>query len=322
MEKVLVTGGAGYIGSHVVKELLRKDYEVVVYDSLVEGHREFVPEGVGFVEGCLSDEMLLDKTFSENNFDSVMHFAAFTSVEESVRNPKKFHDNNVMNGMNLLNACLRHNVMRFIFSSSAGVYGIPENLPVEEDCDKNPVNPYGETKLVFEKLLESYDKSCGLKSVSLRYFNASGADDSLEIGEDHKPETHLIPLVLDAASGRRENIHVFGTDYNTHDGTCIRDYVHVSDLADVHILALENLLERECFNVGVGKGFSVKEVIDMCKKITGKYIKVIETERRLGDPAELYADSSKLKKEFGWEPKHDLKDIVQSAWDWHKKRFE
>jgi len=239
--KILVTGGAGFIGSQVVKKLLGDNYEVVVYDSLVNGHREFVPEKAKFVKGDLYDMNLLESVFNENNFDAVMHFAGFTSMGESVENPMKYFKNNIVNGLNILNVCVKNGVKKFIFSSSAGVYGTPENLPITESENRKPENPYGETKLIFENFLKSYDKAYGLKSVCLRYFNASGADRNLEIGEDHTPETHLIPLILDVALGRRDSINIFGTDYDTKDGPCIRDYVHVEDLANAHIKALEKI---------------------------------------------------------------------------------
>jgi UDP-glucose 4-epimerase len=320
--KIFVTGGAGYIGSHAVRRLLGAGHEVVVFDNLIYGHRESVPESVRFVEGELSDKKLLERTFEENEFDAVMHFAGFAYVGESVEKPGKYFWNNVVSGLNLLDACVKYNVKKFIFSSSCAVYGTPLKLPIVEDEKKDPESPYGETKFVFENFLRWYDKAHGLKYVSLRYFNAAGADESGEIGEDHDPETHLIPLVLDAALGRRGEIKIFGTDYETPDGTCVRDYIHVNDLADVHVLALDKLGgESKEYNVGVGEGYSVKEIIDMAREITGKEILAVESSRRAGDPPELYADSSKLREDLGWEPKYDLRKIIESAWNWHKKRF-
>lgn len=322
MKKVLVTGGAGYIGSHIVRKLLRSGYEVVVYDSLVYGHRDAIPENVNFVKGDLADKVLLEKTFVENSFDAVMHFAGFAYVGESVENPKKYFENNVVNGLNLLNSCVRHNVKKFIFSSSCSVYGTPISLPITENEKKSPESPYGETKLIFEKFLNWYDTAYGLKYVSLRYFNAAGADDSGIIGEHHDPETHLIPLVLDVAIGKRDNIKIFGIDYDTKDGTCIRDYIHVNDLADIHIKSLENLEEESKeYNVGVGKGYSVKEIIEICREVTGHEIPTIESRRRAGDPPKLYADASKIKEELNWEPRYGIREIIESAWKWHKKRF-
>ncbi len=321
MSKVLVTGGAGYIGSHVIRKLLSDGFEVVVYDNLIYGHRGAVPENAIFIEGDLSDLELLEKTFSEHSFDSVVHFAGFTYVGESVKEPKKYFENNVVSGLNLLNACVKHGVKKFIFSSSCSVYGNPDSLPLVEEEKKSPESPYGESKLIFEKFLKWYDGAYGLKYVSLRYFNAAGADESGEIGEDHDPETHLIPLILDVALGKRENIKIFGTDYDTNDGTCIRDYIHVNDLAEIHVLSLKDLdkgNKSKWYNVGVGKGYSVKEIIEMCREVTGHEIPVIESGRRAGDPAELYADSSKVKEELNWIPKYDLRMIIESAWKWQK----
>ncbi|HLD02802.1 MAG TPA: UDP-glucose 4-epimerase GalE [Candidatus Nanoarchaeia archaeon] len=317
--KVLVTGGAGYIGSHVVRRLLQKNHEVIMLDNLSRGHIESVPKEAVFIKGDLADKKVLEKLFSEYKIDAVMHFAAFAYVGESIKEPKKYFKNNVENGLNLLDACARHGVKKFIFSSSCAVYGTPENLPITEDSKKHPESPYGETKMIFENHLADYDRKHGLKFISLRYFNAAGADDSGEIGEHHDPETHLIPLVLGVALGKRENIAIFGKDYPTNDGTCMRDYVHVNDLADAHLLALENLgKESKFYNVGTGSGYSVKEIVDACTKITGHDIPVVDEARRQGDPPALYADSSKIKKELGWKPKYDLGRIIETAWKWHK----
>ena len=320
---ILVTGGAGYIGSHVVRKLLKKGYDVIIYDNLIHGHEYAIPENAKFIKGDLADTDLLEKIFNENKIDAVMHFAAYASVGESVVNPKKYFQNNIINGINLLNKCQEHGIRKFIFSSSCAIFGTPTKLPITESETKKPENPYGETKLIFESILKRYDHAYGLKHINLRYFNASGADESGEIGEDHDPETHLIPLIFDVAIGKKSEIKIFGSDYNTPDGTCIRDYVHVNDLANVHVLALESLKnESMSFNIGVGKGYSVNEIIKICEEITGKEIKKINTGRRDGDPPELFADSSKLQNELKWKPEYDIKDIISSAWIWHQKLNE
>lgn len=317
--KILVTGGAGYIGSHVVRKLLQANHDVIIYDNLSRGHKESVPKEATFVKGDLADKNALEKLFLENRIDAVMHFAAFAYVGESVKEPEKYFKNNVEYGLNLLDACARHGVKKFIFSSSCAVYGTPEKLPITEDSRKHPESPYGETKMIFENHLTNYDKKHGLKFVALRYFNAAGADDSGQIGEHHDPEPHLIPLVLDVALGKRKSIAIFGKDYPTKDGTCIRDYVHVNDLADAHLLALEKLgNESKFYNLGTGSGYSVKEIIEACKKITQCPIPVVHEARRPGDPAALYSDSSKIKKELGWKPKYNLDKIIETAWKWHK----
>jgi UDP-glucose 4-epimerase len=318
---ILVTGGAGYIGSHTVRKLLEAGYKVSVLDSLINGHKKSLPEGAIFHQIDLSDTAVLRELFDDNDFDAVMHFAAFIEAGVSMRKPAEFFANNCINGSYLLNEMLRHSVKKLIFSSTAAVYGNPVQELIKEDHPLEPVNHYGRTKLIFERILKMYEESYGLQYIALRYFNASGADETGEIGEDHAPETHLIPLVLQAALGKRDNIKIFGTDYDTKDGTCIRDYIHVNDLADAHVLALNRLFEKEesgIFNLGNGKGFSVKEVIDSAKKITGKDFQVIEDERRPGDPALLVADSSKAKQELGWIPKYtSIDDIVKTAWQWH-----
>lgn len=330
---ILVIGGAGYIGSHICKMLSKNGYDVLVYDNLSAGHKEFIKWGE-FVKGDLADKELLNKVFENYKIDAVMHFSAFIFVGESVKNPYKYYHNNVANTLNLLNTMLNHNVKNFVFSSTAAVYGLPENIPIVENEILNPINPYGRSKLMVEQILKDFSNAYGLNYVSLRYFNASGADPDGEIGEWHNPETHLIPLVLDAAIGFRENIKIFGTDYDTFDGTCIRDYIHVNDLASAHILALEYLLEKtnknrnsepvkEIFNLGNGKGFSVRQIIDLAKKITGKDFKVIETERREGDPPILIASSEKIKKVLGWKPEFDSPEIIiETAWNWHKILYE
>lgn len=318
---ILVTGGAGYIGSHTVRKLLEAGYQVSVLDSLINGHKKSLPSEVDFHHIDLADTDSLKELFADNDFDAVMHFAAFIEAGVSMKKPAEFFMNNCVNGANLLNEMLRSGVKKFIFSSTAAVYGDPVQDLIKEDHPLVPVNHYGRTKLIFERILKMYEESYGLQYTALRYFNASGADETGEIGEDHAPETHLIPLVLQAALGKRENIKIFGTDYDTPDGTCIRDYIHVNDLADAHVLALNKLFETgesDILNLGNGKGFSVKEVIDSAKKITGKDFTVIEDARRQGDPAVLVADSSKAKEKLGWIPKYtSIDDIIKTAWQWH-----
>ena len=319
-KNILVVGGAGYIGSHMVKDLLRAGYEVVIIDNLSTGHRELLPGGI-FFEGNLGDGKLLDRIFSEYQISAVMHFAAFSLVGDSMQDPLAYYRNNIAGTIELLAAMVRHNVKYFIFSSSAAVYGEPVEIPIKEDHPCNPTNPYGATKVAVEKLLNDCDYAYGLKSVSLRYFNAAGADESGEIGELHEPETHLIPLVLKVASGEKKNIKIFGTDYPTYDGTCIRDYIHVNDLAQAHLLAFEALLsgkESSVYNLGNSKGYSVREVIELSEKITEKTIWTVEVERRPGDPAELIAGSDKIREELGWKPGYeDLETIITTAWNWH-----
>lgn len=319
-KNILVVGGAGYIGSHMVKDLLKAGYEVVIMDNLSTGHRELLSGGI-FCKGNLGDAKLLDRIFSEYQISAVMHFAAFSLVGDSMQDPLSYYRNNIAGTIELLAAMVRHNVKYFIFSSSAAVYGEPVEIPIKEDHLCNPTNPYGATKVAVEKLLNDCDYAYGLKSVSLRYFNAAGADESGEIGELHEPETHLIPLVLKVASGEKKNIKIFGADYPTYDGTCIRDYIHVNDLAQAHLLALEALLsgkESSVYNLGNSKGYSVREVIELSGKITGKTIRTVEVERRPGDPAELIAGSDKIRKELGWKPGYeDLETIITTAWKWH-----
>lgn len=322
---ILVVGGAGYIGSHMVKELLEADYPVITLDNLSTGHRDLVPRGF-FIEGNLGDPGLLDNIFSDHRIDTVMHFAACSLVGESVLDPLKYYHNNLAGTLELLNAMVQHHVRRFIFSSTAAVYGEPLEVPITEDHSCNPTNPYGFTKLAVERMLEDCDAAYGIKYVSLRYFNAAGADESGQIGERHEPETHLIPLILKTASGEIESIKIFGTDYDTKDGTCIRDYIHVSDLAQAHLLALESVLDGEksaVYNLGNSKGYSVKEVIDLARKVTGRDIPVIESTRRLGDPAVLVASSEKIRGELGWKPRYeDLETIIETAWAWHRREMK
>ena len=317
---VLVVGGAGYIGSHMVKHLLRQGCDVVTYDNLSTGYRDAVLGGQ-FVLGDLADQAALETLFSTHRFDGVLHFASFIQVGESVKEPAKYYENNVTNTLNLLNAMVKHDVRRFIFSSTAAVYGEPQYVPIDETHPRQPINPYGKTKWMVEQILQDYDRAYGLKSIALRYFNAAGADPEGELGERHEPETHLIPLVLQAASGRRPHISVFGRDYDTPDGTCIRDYIHVTDLAEAHWLALQRLLagaDSAAYNLGNGNGFSVQEVIDAAQKVTLRKIAVNDSPRREGDPARLVANSQAARNALNWQPaRHDLDTIIQDAW-----RFE
>lgn len=323
--KVLVVGGAGYIGSHMVKLLAVAGHEVVTLDNLSQGYRDAVLYG-HFVQADLADKAALEQLFSASRFDAVMHFASFIQVGESVKEPAKYYENNVTNTQNLLDAMVKHGVNHFIFSSTAAIFGEPEYTPIDEAHPARPINPYGRSKLFVEQMLGDYDRAYGLKSVCLRYFNAAGADPEGELGERHEPETHLIPLILQAASGRRENIKVFGRDYVTPDGTCIRDYIHVMDLCDAHLLAIEKLREMgksAQYNLGNGNGFSVQEVIDAACRVTGRDIPVADAPRRDGDPAVLVADSARAKKELGWQPQYaDLDKIVEDAWAWERKLME
>ena len=319
---VLVCGGAGYIGSHAVARLLEKGEEVVVVDNLYKGHRRAVPDEAKLYIGDMSDEMFMTKVFEANKINSVMHFAADSLVGESVEKPLKYYENNVYGTMSLLKVMARFEVDKIVFSSTAATYGEPENIPILEKDKTEPTNPYGETKLAVEKMLKWIAKAYGINYVVLRYFNVAGAHESGSIGEDHTPETHLIPLVLQVALGKRDKIYIFGDDYDTHDGTCIRDYIHVMDLVDAHILAIERLREggkSSTYNLGNGNGFTVKEVVDTARKVTGHAIPAELAPRRVGDPAKLVASSEKAINELGWKPIHsDLKDIIESAWNWHK----
>ena len=319
MQKILVVGGCGYIGSHMVKTLINKGYHVTVLDNLSMGHADAVPSA-DLIVGDLADTALLETVFQDGSFEVVMHFASSILVSESVRNPALYYRNNVTNTQNLLDAMIRHGVKSIIFSSTAAIFGEPQFIPINESHPKQPINPYGRTKLIVEQMLEDYDNAYGLKSICLRYFNAAGADPEGVLGERHSPETHLIPLVLQAASGARESITIFGRDYETTDGTCIRDYVHVSDICDAHWLALMYLssnMQSDQFSLGNNKGFSNQEVVDKARIVTGNDIKVIKGERRIGDPAILVADSSKAKDILGWRPQyHDLETIIKHAWQW------
>lgn len=325
-QMILVTGGAGYIGSHAVLALKQAGYDVLILDNLVYGHQEIVEEvlQVPLVVGDTCDRPLLDRIFSTHDIAAVMHFAAYAYVGESVTEPAKYYHNNVVGTLTLLEAMVAANVKKFVFSSTCATYGIPHRIPLTEDHPQNPINPYGATKLMVERILQDFDPAYDFKSVSFRYFNAAGADPNGQLGEDHNPETHLIPLVLQTALGKRDSIGIFGTDYETADGTCIRDYIHVNDLASAHILGLEYLINggnTDFFNLGNGGGFSVREVIFQAEKITGKKIKVVESDRRPGDPPVLVGSSEKAKTILGWSPQYsDLKDIIAHAWQWHQKR--
>jgi len=320
--KILVVGGAGYIGSHMVKDLLDKNYQVITLDNFSTGHRDLIPGGE-FIEGSLEDAVLLDDLFSNHQIDAVMHFAAFSLVGESMEKPLKYYRNNMSATTQLLSFMIRHHVKRFIFSSTAAVYGEPQEIPITEDHPCQPTNPYGAGKIAVERMLRDCDAAYGLKSISLRYFNAAGADESGQIGERHTIETHLIPLILKAATGERKDIKIFGTNYPTPDGTCVRDYIHVSDLTRAHLLALEVLLESgesAVYNLGNSKGYSVREVIELARQITGHPIPAVEAEKRPGDPATLIAGSDKIRQRLGWKPGYeDLETIIRTAWVWHQK---
>ncbi|WP_068784669.1 UDP-glucose 4-epimerase GalE [Paenibacillus phocaensis] len=317
---ILVTGGAGYIGSHTVAALLEQGKEVVVVDNLQTGHRESLLGGKLY-EGDLRDKALLAKLFAENEIEAVIHFAANSLVGESMKDPVKYFDNNVYGTLCLLDAMDQANVRKIVFSSTAATYGEPEKVPIEESDPTQPTNVYGETKLTMERMMAWFDQVLGIKYVSLRYFNAAGAHESGKIGEDHRPESHLIPLIIQAALGQRPSIQVFGDDYNTPDGTCVRDYIHVSDLADAHLRAVDHLLgggESDVFNLGNGQGFSVKEVIETVKDVTGRDFPVVISPRRAGDPAVLIASSDKARRVLGWNPtRNQLTNIIESAWQWH-----
>lgn len=318
---VLVCGGAGYIGSHTVCELIEQGHGAVVFDSLVKGHRAAVHKDAKFYKGDLRDEAAIDKVFKENGIDAVIDFAAFSLVGESCSEPLMYFDNNVYGTLRLLEAMNRAGVKKIVFSSTAAAYGEPRSIPIVESDPTEPINPYGETKLTVEKMLKWSDAAYGIKYTALRYFNAAGAHISGEIGEDHSPESHLIPIILQAASGVRDHISIFGEDYPTPDGTCVRDYIHVTDLADAHIKALERLNrggDSTVYNLGNGTGFSVKEVIETAKAVTQKPMKVLTEGRRAGDPPTLIASSQKAVDELGWKPRFNtLPQIIETAWKWH-----
>lgn len=321
--KILVVGGAGYIGSHMVKHLLRAGHSVVVADNFSTGYRNAVPDCCACVELDIANSEALDTLFATHSFEVVFHFASFTQVGESIEQPGKYYSNNLSATLTLLQTMLRFDVKRFIFSSTAAVYGNPQTTPIDEDHPKQPINPYGRSKLMVEQVLEDLDQAHDLKSVSLRYFNAAGADPEGTLGERHDPETHLIPLILQAASGRRSEITIFGNDYDTPDGTCIRDYIHVSDLVDAHARALDFIIEQKCsatFNLGNGTGFSVRQVIDTARRITGKDIQIREAARRAGDPARLVADAHRARDQLGWQPRNSsLEQIIEDAWHWEQQ---
>lgn len=323
---VLVTGGAGYIGSHAVLALQQAGYQVVVLDNLVYGHRDLVETVLKaeLIEGDTNDRPLLDQLFASHDIAAVMHFAAYAYVGESVSDPAKYYRNNVIGTLTLLEAMLAADIKKFVFSSTCATYGIPKTVPIPEEHPQAPINPYGATKLMVERILADFDVAHQFKSVCFRYFNAAGADPAGRLGEDHEPETHLIPLVLQAALGKRNSISVFGTDYPTPDGTCIRDYIHVTDLAAAHVLGVEYLLnggESQFFNLGNGSGFSVKQVIEAAQEVTGRNITVIEQDRRPGDPPTLTGSSEKARTILGWKPEYpDIKEIIRHAWAWHQKR--
>lgn len=324
---IIVVGGAGYIGSHMVKQLSRDGHSVVVLDNLSTGFRELACHGT-LVVGDLNDTELLERLFSEHRFDGVMHFAAASLVGESIQKPGEYYRNNVASTLNLLEVMVRHDVKHFIFSSTAATFGEPEYVPIDEAHPQRPINPYGASKLMVERILQDFYKAYGLNSISLRYFNACGADPEGELGECHDPETHLIPLILQSASGRRRSITVFGRDYPTEDGTCIRDYIHIEDLCSAHALALEALISGAkhgafAYNLGNGQGYSVQQVIEAVQRVVAeddRTLKVNEGERRPGDPALLVADATLAKRELGWQPQYaDLEVIIRHAWAWEKK---
>ena len=319
--KILVVGGAGYIGSHMLKRFQDTDYEIEILDNLSTGFK-LNSQNYKLHNCDLSDKDHVYKILKENKYEVVMHFASSINVGESYSNPKKYYENNVINTLNLLNCMLDLKILNFIFSSTAAVYGEPQNIPITEDEKISPVNPYGNTKAVIENVLKDYDKAYGFKYISLRYFNACGAHLDGSIGERHKPETHLIPLILQTASGRRENFTIYGDDYDTKDGTCIRDYIHVMDIAEAHLLSLENLMQTkksDIYNIGNSQGFSVMEIFNLAEKITNTKISFEISARRKGDPTQLIADNKKIKDELNWSPKYsDLKTILMTAWKWEK----
>ncbi|MFC3773578.1 UDP-glucose 4-epimerase GalE [Paenibacillus sp. GCM10012303] len=320
---ILVTGGAGYIGSHTVAELISRGEHVVVVDNLVTGHRSAVSAAARFYEGDIRDASFLNRVFAENEIEAVIHFAASSLVGESVSNPLKYYDNNLLGTFSLVSAMAGHGVNKIVFSSTAATYGEPERVPIEETAPTRPESPYGETKLAMENLFRWCDQAYGIKFVSLRYFNACGAHPDGMIGEDHTPESHLIPIILQVPLGQREQIGIFGDDYPTEDGTCIRDYIHVMDLADAHLRALAYLRagnSSDIFNLGSGTGFSVRQVIELAREVTGHPIPAAVSPRRAGDPAVLIASSGKAQQVLEWKPRYnDLKTIIETAWNWHKE---
>lgn len=317
---VLVVGGAGYIGSHAVRKLTDAGHHVLVYDNLSRGHREAVPDGL-LIEGELTDTATLTRVLTEHGIEAVMHFAAFALVNESVNDPSLYYQNNVVATLSLLEAMRLADVKKFVFSSTTATYGEPDQVPISEDTPQRPINPYGFTKLVIEQALADYAEAYGMGYAALRYFNAAGAHPDGTIGEDHEPETHLIPIVLQVALGQRDSITIFGNDYQTSDGTCVRDYVHVNDLADAHLKALDKIRPSSgiCLNLGTGRGTSVREIIDACREVTGHAIPEKIGQRREGDPSELVADATRAQDQLGWKPQYvDVRSIVETAWRWHQ----
>ncbi|EKD56221.1 MAG: hypothetical protein ACD_58C00265G0004 [uncultured bacterium] len=321
--KILVTGGAGYIGSHTVKELLANGDKVVVFDNLSYGHKHAIPKKAKFIKGDLKNQKLIEKVLKREKIEAVFHFAGFIQVGESVKQPLKYYKNNFYNGINLLEAMKFANVKYIIFSSSAGVYGQPKKMPIAEGDPKDPINTYGRTKLMFEYALKSYDEAYDIKFIALRFFNAAGASSESEIGEDHSPETHIIPLIIQAALGQRDEFKIFGNDYKTPDGTCVRDYIHVEDIAMAHLQGLRYLRQKNksnIYNIGIGKGFSNLELVETVKKVSEVDFKVSYMPRREGDPDELVADSSRAREMLNWTPKYDtIESIIKTAYDWHEK---
>lgn len=317
----IVLGGAGYIGSHAVNKLIENNYDVIVVDNLQSGHEEAINSKAKFYKGDIRDKNFLSNVFKKENIDGVFHFAANSIVGESMKEPLMYFNNNVYGMQILLEVMNEHNVNKIVFSSTAATYGEPKKVPITEDMETCPTNTYGETKLVMEKMMKWCDKAYGMKYVALRYFNVAGAEDDGSIGEDHNPETHLIPIVLQAALGKRDHITIFGDDYDTEDGTCVRDYVHVVDLVEAHILAMKYLThggESNTFNLGSSQGFSVKEIVETARKVTDKNIKAIIGERRAGDPSKLIASSDKARKILGWNPiRTNIENIIKDAWLWH-----
>lgn len=327
---ILITGGAGYIGSHVVLRLCEEsNHEIVVFDSLENGHLSTIEKlksvrDFSFVKGDLKNRSDLENLFRNFDIDSVIHFAAYIRVEESVQNPRKYYSNNLIGTINLLNEMIDNDVKKIVFSSTAAVYGEPKYVPIDENHSKHPINPYGKTKFMVEEILDDYDKAYGLKSIRLRYFNVAGADSKNRIGESHEPETHLIPNILASATDQTKVFNLFGDDYNTRDGTCVRDYVNIEDLASAHVLALKYLSEKnqsDCFNIGTKSGNTVKEVFESCEKITEKKINLKINSRRDGDPESLVADNAKAEKFLNWVPKKSLNDSIRTAYSWMKKQF-
>ncbi|NLT50660.1 MAG: UDP-glucose 4-epimerase GalE [Ignavibacteria bacterium] len=319
--KVAVTGGAGYIGSHFIRELVKNNDDIFVIDNLIRGHKESLPRKVNFIEMNINNNNGIFPLFCKEKFDAVVHFAAFAYVGESVEDPGLYYENNVIGSINLIKAAADAGIKKFIFSSTCSLYGNPETVPITEKESIKPLNPYAKTKHIIENVLQDFEKSAGINYVALRYFNAAGAHISGEIGESHQPEPHLIPLVLQTALGKRDQIYIFGDDYKTADGTCIRDYIHVTDLAKAHLLALNYLnsgKKSEIINLGTGSGYSVKEIIRISEKVTGRKIKYSVAPRREGDPAILVADNSYAQKILGWKPEFNLEQIISTAWKWHQ----